>query len=78
MVQTFLKVGDLKKELNRRGVSTKGKKKPELEEIFKSIRQGITNIQALVQPNPMANLEEIQLGQYEVAPCVPLHDLQMF
>ena len=71
-----MKVGDIRKELNRRGVSTEGKKKPELEEIFRSIRQGITNIPPLLQPNPMANLEEIQLGQYEVAPCEPLHDLK--
>ncbi|KAL5510055.1 hypothetical protein EMCRGX_G005525 [Ephydatia muelleri] len=71
-----LKVGQLRKELGTRGIPTKGMKKPEMEESFKSIRQGITNIPPLLQPNPTADLETIQLHRYEIAPCEPLHDLK--
>ena len=71
-----MKVGQLRNELRRRGISTEGTKKPELVEMFRSIRQGITNIPPLLQENPMADIEQIQLGQYEVSPCEPLHDLK--
>ena len=71
-----LKVGQLRKELGTRDIPTKGMKKPEMEESFKSIRQGITNIPPLLQPNPTADLETIQLHRYEIAPCEPLHDLK--
>ena len=72
-----LKVGQLRKELGIRGIPTKGMKKPEMEESFKSIRQGITNIPPLLQPNRTADLETtIQLHRYEIAPCEPLHDLK--
>ena len=50
---------------------------PEMEESFKSIRLGITNIPPLLQPNRTADLETtIQLHRYEIAPCKPLHDLK--
>ena len=71
-----LKVAQLRKELNERGLKTDEKKKPELLEMLKSTRQGISNLPPLLQPNPKATLDTLGLDQYEISPCEPLHDLK--
>ena len=71
-----LKVAQLRKELNERGFQTDEKKKPELLEILKSARQGISNLPPLLQPKPTATLDTLGLGKYEISPCEPLHDLK--
>lgn len=80
VILTFLgkKVGQLRNEHSRRGISTEGMKKPELVEMFRSIQQGITNLPPFLQENPKADIEEIQLSRHEVAPCEPLHDNKSF
>ena len=71
-----LKVQQLRAELQLRGVTTEGKKKPELEKDFEDLRRGITNVPALLQGVPHMALEDFGLSLYEVAPIEPLHDIK--
>ena len=71
-----LKVSELIKELNDRGYKTDGMKKPDLDEMLKSVRQGISNLPPLLKQNPKEKLDSIGLGHYEVSPCEPLHDIK--
>lgn len=71
-----LKVQELRTELKLRGVSTVGKKKPELEKDFEDLRRGISNVPALLQGVPHMDLEDFGLSHYEVAPVKPLHDIK--
>lgn len=71
-----LLLSDLKMELSMRGLSITGKKKPDLERDFENIRLGITNFPALLQDQPQASLQSLNLQQYEVSPTEPLHDLK--
>ena len=50
--------------------------KADLQEEFKEVKKGFCNFPALVTSNPNANLQDLHLGQYEVAPTEPLHDFK--
>ena len=50
--------------------------KKQKDETLKSIRAEITNLPALMQSCPTADLNTLQLGRYEVCPVEPLHDLK--
>ena len=67
---------DLKKELSLRDLPVAGKKKPALEKDYDDIRLGINNFPALLQGNPEATLESLNIHHYEVSPTEPLHDLK--
>lgn len=70
-----LLLSDLKVELSMRGVPIAGKKST-LEKDFEEIRIGISNFPALLQDQPEATLESLNLQHYEVSPTEPLHDLK--
>lgn len=70
-----LKVAQLRTELEKRGCNTRGKKKTQLEKEF-DLRKGISNIPALLQQTPQATFQSLNLGNYEVFPTEPLHDLK--
>ena len=50
--------------------------KADLQEEFKEVKKGFCNFPALVTSNPNANLQDLHLGQHEVAPTEPLHDFK--
>ena len=62
-----LLLADLRKELNLRGIDTKGKRKPTLEAEFNEARIGISNCPAL-QEKPEMTLKSMNLDYYEVSP----------
>ena len=47
----------LRIELEKRGYSTRGKRKAQLEREFDDLRKGISNVPALLQRTPQATLE---------------------
>ena len=71
-----LKVQELKTELESRGVTTQGKKRPQLESEFVELRRGIVNVAALLQSDPDSSLSSLCLDRYEVLPTEPLHDVK--
>ena len=66
----------MKSELHCHGVNTDGKRKPELEKIFRELRMGISNFPAILRSNPEMSLESINAQMYEVAATEPLHDIK--
>ena len=71
-----LKVQELKTELESRGVTTQGKKRPQLESEFVELRRGIVNVAALLQSDLDSSLSSLCLDRYEVLPTEPLHDVK--
>ena len=50
------------------------KRKQDLLQQFNELRQGLNDVPALLQPTPMAQLEDLNLECYEISPIEPLHD----
>ena len=71
-----LKIQELRMELEKRGLSTARKRKPELERNFDELRRGILNVPALLQGAPETPLVDLCLDKYEISPVEPLHDLK--
>ena len=71
-----LKIQELRTELEKRGLSTSRKRKPELEKDFDELRRGIVNVPALLQGVPETPLADLSLDKYEVSPVEPLHDVK--
>ncbi len=66
----------LRAELEKRGVNTTGKKKPELQQEFEDLQKGINNLPAILQQSPQTTLDSLNLGKYEIFTFEPLHDLK--
>ena len=49
-------------------------KKSELQAEFNEQKKGFSNFPALLATNPTADLSDLHLAEYEVAPTEPLHD----
>ena len=71
-----LKVKELRQELKSRHIETRGLNRDEMDSLLKSLRMGITNLPALLQPHPTSLLNELQLSNYEISPTEPLHDIK--
>ena len=71
-----LKIQELRMELEKRGLTTARKRKPELERNFDELRRGIVNVPALLQGAPETPLVDLCLDKYEISPVEPLHDLK--
>ena len=73
-----LKVDDLKKELRARGVtdSELSKNKQVLQGILRDELKGIQRVPSLLLLNPSQTLHQVNLTQYTVLVCEPLHDLK--
>ena len=71
-----LKVADLKKELQMRGVQTHGILKPQLISTLTDILQGVQRVPTLLTLCPSQPLSSLILHKYEVLDCEPLHDLK--
>ena len=68
-----LKMADLRKELQARGVSTQGMLKPHLQTVLTNILQGVQRVPTLLTLCPIQTLCSLNL---EVIDCEPLHDLK--
>ena len=71
-----LKIQELKTELEKRGLSTGRRTRPELEKDFDELRRGIVNVPALLQGAPETPLADLCLDRYENSPVEPLHDIK--
>ena len=71
-----LKVADLRKELQTRGVQTQGMLKPQLLSTLTDILQGAQRVPTLLTLYPTQPLSSLNLNKYEVLDCEPLHDLK--
>ena len=71
-----LKIGELQKELQARGYDTTDKLKPELQERLCSLLKGAQRVPTILTLNPTQSLHRLNLTDYEVLDCEPLHDLK--
>ena len=71
-----LKVADLRKELQTRGVETQGMLKPQLMSILTDILQGFQRVPTLLTLCPTQSLISLNIQKYQVIDCEPLHDLK--
>lgn len=71
-----LKVNELREELEARGKGTSGKLKPDMQDELSSILQGAQRVPTLLVLNPQQPLANLNLSQYEILDCEPLHDLK--
>ncbi len=71
-----LRVEQLRQELETRGQCTSDKLKPELLEELSCILKGAQRVPTLLVCNPTQSLDSLNLSQYEILDCEPLHDLK--
>ena len=72
-----LKVSELREELTTRGIKgVKDMLKPELQKKLDTILEGAQRVPSLLTLNPKQRLEDINLQEYEILDCEPLHDLK--
>ena len=71
-----LLVADLREELKTRKIITDGKKKPQLQSELTELLQGAQRVPTLLTQNPTASLTSLNLQNYEILDCEPLHDLK--
>jgi len=64
----------LEEELASRRIY-EGKTKQELQDLLTREMHGMQRVPALIMNNPKANLKDIGLGDYEILPAEPLHDI---
>jgi len=71
-----LKLPEIRRELESRGIDTTGKLRNQLDESLDELHKGIAQFPALVQPNPQDTLDAINLQHYEIATVEPLHNFK--
>ncbi len=71
-----LRVHKLRRELEARGKTTNGKLKPDMQEELGRILKGAQRVPTLLVLNPQQPLISLNLSQYEILDCEPLHDLK--
>ena len=71
-----LKVGELRQELQARGVVDTTMVKPILNEMLEDILRGVARVPALLLADPSRSLSSLNLDRYEVVASEPLHDLK--
>ena len=71
-----LLVADLREELKVRNITIDGKKKPQLQLELTELLQGGQRVPTLLSQNPTKSLSSLNLQNYEILDCEPLHDLK--
>ena len=71
-----LLVADLKQELTARSIDTTSMQKTELQDKLVQILKGAQRVPSILVLNPTQSLTELNLEDYEVLDCEPLHDLK--
>ena len=71
-----LLVSDLKTELLARGFDISGKNKPQLQSILSEELKGAQRVPSLLVTNPTQSISGLNLQEYEILSCEPLHDLK--
>ena len=71
-----LKLPDIHRELESRGINATGKLQNQLDESLDELHNGIAQFPALVQPNSQDTLDAINLQHGEIATVESLHDFK--
>lgn len=71
-----LRVRELKRELEERGVEIKGMLKDDLQMALNGILGGVARVPTLLLLNPTQSLSDLNLSRYEIVASEPLHDLK--
>ncbi len=71
-----LKVGELREELQARGIWDTDRPKKELEQVLAETLKGAQRVPSLLTTSPRQTLGELNLSDYVVVDCKPLHDLK--
>ena len=71
-----LKIDELRQELEMRGCDTSGMLKPDMQQLLSTILKGAQRVPTLLTHNPRQSLSSLNLSQYEVMDCEPLHDFK--
>jgi len=71
-----LNVKQLRKELESRGSTTKGKLKPQLKDELTTILSGVQRVPTVLILDPKQPLSSLNLQRYEVLDCEQLHDMK--
>ena len=71
-----LKVQQIREELHARNYFNTDKNKDELEDTLKQILKEVQHVLTLLLLNPMGARSDLNLDQYTVLDCEPLHDLK--
>ena len=66
---------DLEEEVRGRGLTANSDLKPDLQQALTEDLKGKTRVPALLFQKPDASLQSLNLHEYEVLPCEPMHDL---
>ena len=71
-----LHVADLHQELQARGIDTSTMRKPEMQDTLVKLLKGAQRVPSLLVLNPKQQLQQLNLEEYEILDCEPLHDLK--
>ncbi len=71
-----LLLSDLKVELTTRGIDTSNLQKPQMQERLKDELKGAQRVPSLLVTNPTQSLKNVNLANYEILDCEPLHDIK--
>lgn len=71
-----LRVSEIREELMARGNWEVDKNKKELDVVLSSILRGAQRVPSLLITDPHQSLDDLNLSDYVVADCEPLHDLK--
>lgn len=69
-------IADLKLELHSRGIFDTDHRKDCLQDMLTNILCGIQHVPTLLMLNPQQSLSQLNLDDYTVLDCEPLHDLK--
>ena len=73
---TKLEVNELSEELNSRSVTTTGMRRDQMEDILKGLLMGVQHVPTLPLLNHSCLLKDLNLQDYSILDCEPLHDLK--
>ena len=71
-----LSATQIKTEHEKRRIYTHFTTKKELAPLLQETLEGIQRVPSLLITNPTQNLEELNMQQYQVLECEPLHDIK--
>ena len=71
-----LNVNDIRCELRARGVADVLKNRPEIQRHLQEIFKGVQRVPSLLLLNPQQNLADLNMEEYTIMDCEPMHDLK--
>ena len=71
-----LKMAELWEELHARGIWDNDKPKKELQSLLVQCLKGVQRVPSLLVTDPEQPLDSVNLADYTILDCKPLHDLK--